>query len=71
MNNYSQLLAGNEFIEDLNDFELIYSYVRTVNGGCQWKCTYPDGNYSLAMVYKINPTQQDIIDAIDAANEKR
>ena len=49
---------------------LSYRKVQKVNNGEQWRCDYPGGEYALAMVYKSKPTQRDIIEAIDAVNER-
>lgn len=51
--------------------DLYYYPVQHVNGGVQWRCDYPDGQWAAAMVYKKIPTRQDVIDAIDFVNERQ
>lgn len=45
-----------------------YSPAQKVNGGTQWRCDYPDGQWAAAMVYKSKPTRQDVVDAINDVN---
>jgi len=49
---------------------LSYRPVQKVNGGTQWRCDYPDGQWAAAMVYKSKPTKQDVVDAIEQVNDK-
>jgi len=56
----------NEFI--LNN--LSYRIVQKANGGTQWRCDYPDGQWAAAMVYKSKPTKQDVVEAIERVNDK-
>ena len=58
----------------LKSFEidgLRYRPVQKLNGGTQWRCDYLDHTWAAAMVYKKNPTQADIIDAVVLVNENR
>lgn len=47
---------------------LKYSKAQNVNGGEQWKCTFLDGQYSLAMIYKRRATRADVIEAHKLVN---
>lgn len=49
---------------------LDYRPVQKVNGGTQWRCDYPDGQWAAAMVYKARPTRQDVVDAINDVNDR-
>ena len=49
--------------------ELTYTQTQKINGGIQFRCDYPDGQWAVAMVYKLRPTRKDVIDAINEANE--
>jgi len=48
-----------------------YRPVQDVNGGTQWRCDYPDGEWAAAMVYEKKPTRFDVIEAIERVNESQ
>ena len=57
-------------MKEFTENNLTYTFQQKVNGYVQWRCDYPDGEYSLAVVYKKRPTKRDIINAIDEVNEE-
>ena len=56
-------------MKSFNKNDLSYRQLQDVNGGQQWRCDYPDGQWAAAMVYKSRPTRQDVIDALEQVNE--